>query len=114
MKKALLFLLCLCVGVLPSFAQDGNLTMTGRVVDEAGAKLVGAHVRFSSMDETPKMTDVVVDTAGYFEVKLPLNYYTMRVTFTGFAPYEARVECLGNMDLPPIVMRESSSELAGV
>lgn len=114
MKKALLFLLCLCVGVLPSFAQDDNLTVTGRVVDEAGAKLVGAHVRFSSMDETPKMTDVVVDTAGYFEVKLPLNYYTMRVTFTGFAPYEARVECLGNMDLPPIVMRESSSELAGV
>ena len=62
MKETFLFLLCLCVGVLPSFAQDGNLTVTGRVVDEAGAKLVGAHVRFSSMDETPKMTDVVVDT----------------------------------------------------
>ena len=38
MKETFLFLLCLCVGVLPSFAQDDNLTVTGRVVDEAGAK----------------------------------------------------------------------------
>lgn len=113
-KQFYLIILCLCLGTLASFAQGEDLSVKGRIVDEAGAKLVGAHVQFSSMGTTPKVTDVVSDSAGGFEVKLPLNYYTMRVTYTGFAPYEAQVECLGNMNLPPIVLRENSSELAGV
>lgn len=45
-KQFYLIILCLCLGTLASFAQGEDLSVKGRIVDEAGAKLVGAHVQF--------------------------------------------------------------------
>lgn len=109
-----LFTLLLSLCSFPTFAQDGKLTVRGNVVDAAGEKLVGAHLSFASLADPDKKTDAVSDKEGRFEVKLALNYYTLRVTYTGYAPYEARVECVDSIQMPPIVLQESSNELAGV
>ena len=106
--------LMMCLSILPTFAQDGKLTVRGSVVDEAGEKLVGAHLSFAPISSPDQKTDVVSDKDGQFEVRLPLNYYTLRVTYTGYAPYEARVDCVDSIHMPPIVLQESSNELAGV
>lgn len=117
MKSKLLFslftlLISLCS--LSTFAQDGKLTVRGSVTDAAGEMLVGAHLSFAPISSPDQKTDAVSDKEGRFEVKLPLNYYTLRVTYTGYASYEARVECVDSIQMLPIVLQESSSELAGV
>ena len=43
-KQFYLIILCLCLGTLASFAQGEGLSVKGRVVDEAGAKLVGVEI----------------------------------------------------------------------
>lgn len=116
MKRKLfsLLLLLLCLFPLSTSAQDGKLAVRGSVTDAIGEKLVGAHLSFATLGTPEEKTDVVSDKDGQFEVRLPLNYYTLRVTYTGYAPYEARVECVDSIQMPPIVLQESSSELAGV
>ncbi len=116
MKSKLVFLLLISLvfSFLPTFAQDGRLTVKGSVTDASGEKLAGAHLCFASLGNPDQKTDAVSDQEGRFEVKLALDYYTLRVTYTGYAPYEARVECIDSISMPPIVLRESSNELAGV
>ena len=43
-KQFYLIILCLCFGTLASFAQGEDLSVKGRVVDEAGAMLVGVEI----------------------------------------------------------------------
>ena len=43
-KQFYLIILCLCLGTLASFAQGEDLSVKGRVVDEAGAMLVGVEI----------------------------------------------------------------------
>ena len=43
-KQFYLIILCLCLGTLASFAQGEGLSVKGRVVDEAGAKLAGVEI----------------------------------------------------------------------
>ena len=43
-KQFYLIILCLCLGTLASFAQGEDLSVKGRVVDEAGAKQVGVEI----------------------------------------------------------------------
>ncbi|MGO5242861.1 hypothetical protein ACTQ2R_09910 [Hallella faecis] len=43
-KQFYLIILCLCLGTLASFAQGEGLSVKGRVVDEAGAMLVGVEI----------------------------------------------------------------------
>ena len=43
-KQFCLIILCLCLGTLASFAQGEDLSVKGRVVDEAGAMLVGVEI----------------------------------------------------------------------
>lgn len=43
-KQFYLIILCLCLGTLASFAQGEDLSVKGRVVDEAGAKLAGVEI----------------------------------------------------------------------
>lgn len=43
-KQFYLIILCLCLGTLASFAQGEDLSVKGRVVDEAGAMLAGVEI----------------------------------------------------------------------
>lgn len=43
-KQFYLIILCLCLGTPASFAQGEGLSVKGRVVDEAGAKLAGVEI----------------------------------------------------------------------
>ena len=65
--------------VLPGLAAaQGSTTLTGRIVDTAGAPIRGASLRVPQLDRS-----VVVDSAGYYRVEgLP----TGRVTVVGEAP----------------------------
>ena len=111
----LYFVILLCLVVQITMAQERMFSVRGNVTDAGGAGLPGAHLQFVSQAVPDQATDVVAsDTAGLFAVQLPRGYYTLRVSYTGYSTYEARVECVDSINMPPIVLQESSSELAGV
>ena len=112
--KRVFLLLILAVFYTVAYAQTGKMTVRGSVTDVSGEKLVGAHLSFVPQGNPDSKTDVLSDNNGVFDVQLAMNIYTLRVTYTGYAPYEAQVECFDSISMPPIVLRESSSELAGV
>lgn len=115
MKFLRLYLIVLlCLGVQITLAQERMFSVRGNVTDDRGAALPGAHLQFVSQAVPDKATDLASDTVGYFAVQLPRGYYTLRVSYTGYSTYEARVECTDSINMPPIVLQESSSELAGV
>ena len=104
----------LCLGVRVTLAQEKVFSVRGYVTDVKGVGLPGAHLQFVSQAVTAKATDLASDTAGYYAVQLPRGYYTLRVSYTGYSTYEARVECIDSINMPSIVLQENSSELAGI
>ena len=110
----LYFVVLLSLAVQITMAQERMFSVRGNVTDAGGAGLPGAHLQFVAQAVPDQATDVASDTAGHFAVQLPRGYYTLRVSYTGYSTYEARVECIDSINLPPIVLQESSSELAGV
>lgn len=110
----LYFVVLLCLVVQITWAQERIFSVRGNVTDIRGIGLPSAHLQFVSLAVPDYATDLATDTTGYFAAQLPRGYYTLRVSYTGYSTYEARVECTDSINLPPIVLQESSSELAGV
>src|SRR5579872_936377 len=64
-----------------------NATVTGRVVDEQGAVVVGAQIRMTAVT-TGATFNVVTNTEGIYTVpNLPIGEYTLQATFPGFQTY---------------------------
>ena len=110
----LYFVVLLCLGMQMTWAQERMVSVKGNVTDGRGTGLPGAHLQFVSLAVPDYATDLATDTAGYFAAQLPRGYYTLRVSYTDYSTYEARAECIDSINMPPIVLQESSSELAGV
>jgi hypothetical protein len=69
----------------PSFAQNGNATITGTVEDSAGAVVAGAQVAITN-DSTGVVKNSIATSAGvYFIEDLIPGSYTMAVTATGMS-----------------------------
>jgi hypothetical protein len=68
------------------FGQSNNGTVRGRVVDIAGAVIVGATVTASGANNAERT--VQTDQAGEFSLNLAPGSYTVRVSSTGFEQYE--------------------------
>ena len=65
-----------------------NATVTGRVTDQEGAVLSGAHIKIFGVD-TGTAHDVVSNENGLYTVpNLPIGAYTLQVVAPGFQTYE--------------------------
>ncbi len=96
-------LACLCVAT-SGMDEVVNVKVTGRVVDQNGAAVVGARVAAERLG-TSVRTDIVTGADGAFKVDLARGAYLLRIDANGFAVAEKRVELAGTaQDLDPIVL----------
>ena len=64
-----------------------NATVTGRVLDEQGAVVVGAQIRMTAVT-TGATFSVITNTEGIYTLpNLPIGEYTLQATFPGFQTY---------------------------
>jgi TonB-dependent receptor len=79
--------LFLMTSTWPAFAQTGKGTLSGRVVDSAGAVLPGARVELQ-----PRGESVVTSGQGEFTISdLPAGEYTVTIHYVGFSPFTTQV-----------------------
>ena len=83
LQWTLLLLCVLCSSI--SFAQER--TVTGKVLDEKDAPLVGATV---TVKETNKATST--DSRGNFSINVPQNAKTLIISFIGMQSQEISIE----------------------
>jgi len=73
-----------------SFAQSATATLSGAVVDEAGAVVAGAKIELTNLGAALKRT-ATTSGEGYFSFPLlPPGTYTLQALREGFAPVEVR------------------------
>lgn len=87
MKRFAIWFIALILFTVSASGQTTNGTARGRVVDEAGAVIVGADVSITGAGNAERKTQT--NQAGEFNFNnLPAGKYTVRVTSSGFALYE--------------------------
>ncbi|HUH46228.1 MAG TPA: carboxypeptidase-like regulatory domain-containing protein, partial [Arenibacter sp.] len=80
----LLLLLCMA----PSFAQDGNITVKGTVLDkETQDPLEYATLVLQSIDNPKKITGGITDAEGKFNVSAEPGKYHIRIEYISYTPY---------------------------
>lgn len=87
LKKIILSLLLIASTIINANAQQsGNRTIRGRVVDAAGAIIIGAEVTAIGANGVIKTTQT--NESGEFKFILAPGKYTIRISSLGFALYE--------------------------
>ena len=95
MKRLAVLWITLLLSVLTSLGQTGNGTLRGRVLDPAGAVVVGSEI--TAIGGDGKERKAQTNQTGDFSLNLPAGNYTVRVTSPGFALYEkTEVEVAAN------------------
>ncbi len=85
--RTAVFTLCALFTALSAFGQVGNGTITGTVVDQAGAVVAGAPVQIKNVD-TGVVYSGASSTAGTYTISdLPVGKYSITVTVQGFKAY---------------------------
>src|SRR5579862_192853 len=85
--RTAVFTLCALFTALLAFGQVGNGTITGTVVDQAGAVVAGAPVQIKNVD-TGVVYSGASSTAGNYTISdLPVGKYSITVTVQGFKAY---------------------------
>ncbi|HEY1754141.1 MAG TPA: TonB-dependent receptor [Bryobacteraceae bacterium] len=78
---------CLLFASLLAFGQVGNGTITGTVIDQAGAVIAGASVQAKNAETGVSYSGVTTNSGNYTITDLPIGTYTVMVTVTGFKSY---------------------------
>lgn len=109
---SLLFFLYLA----PTFAQEGNTTLTGTVLDqETNAPLEYATLVLQRVDDPNKITGGITDADGKFNVTATSGKYNIRVEFISYKPYVLSDRDLnGPVDLGTIHLAIDATQLDAV
>ncbi len=97
MKRLFLLAVTLMVAIAQAFAQGGETTCRGTVIDELGEPVIGATVSVKGTS-----TAVATDIDGNFTLKVPQGKHKLLITYIGYKPMEieARHEA-GTITLDP-------------
>lgn len=93
MKKYLLILIGLVVFPINSFAQEGNITVNGVVIDEAGLPIPGVNVIQSG-----STNGVVANFNGEYSIEVPSDAVLL-FSYVGFSPIEVAVDDQNQIDV---------------
>lgn len=104
MRKIVSLLLCFCFTLGTVFAQ--NRIVTGKVLDEKGAALVGVTV--SVKGGTAKTT---TGNNGSFSISVPTTAKTLEFTYVGYGAASASIPASGGIS---ITLKAASSDIEGV
>ncbi len=104
MRKIVSLLLCFCFTLGTVFAQ--NRIVTGKVLDEKGAALVGVTV--SVKGGTAKTT---TGNSGSFSISVPTTAKTLEFTYVGYGSASASIPATGGIS---ITLKAASSDIEGV
>ncbi len=85
------------VGMLPTFAQTTNGTITGTITDSSGASVTDAQIKASNKNTGEERTAVTTEAGTYTIPQLPPGMYEVMVDKAGFAKQDRNnVELLVN------------------
>src|SRR5690606_21055651 len=100
----------------PSYAQDGNITVKGTVLDqETNTPLEYASLVLQSVEDPGKFTGGITDGEGRFNVSTAPGKYNLRVEFISYKPYVLADQDLnGPMDLGTIRLVMDATQLDAV
>ena len=109
LSRAFAAVLSLFLAIAPAaYSQMMSGQITGRLVDTAGAVIVGARVQITN-DLTKQVREFLTDTSGDFTfTNVPPGNYTLRVVQPGFKTYEQRALNVGAVEkvaLPEISLQ---------
>jgi hypothetical protein len=85
--KLLLRLVCFLLCALAAFAQSDRGTITGTVVDPAGAVIANAPVEARNLQTGANYPVVTTDTGNYTIAQVPVGTYEVDVTVPGFKKF---------------------------
>ena len=100
----------------PSYAQDGNITVKGTVLDqETNTPLEYATLVLQSVEDPGKITGGITDGEGRFNVSTTPGKYNLRVEFISYKPYVLADQDLnGPIDLGIIRLAIDATQLDAV
>lgn len=110
--KAVSFLRTCVLGLMmlvsvQAWAQQGTRTITGRVVDESGAPVVGAHITGGGQS-----AGSVSDKDGRFSCNVPAGAGEIEISFIGMVTEKVSVS--GRSDVQTIVLHDDKEMIEGV
>lgn len=118
MRRHLLALIALVLGVTTLFAQTTTRKITGEVRDQEGT-LAGASIFLIQNRATEEVVaHTISDTDGLFSMNVPEGNYILGISFIGYAlytqPIEVTAEREGRLDLGTITLEAIAEELQTV
>jgi hypothetical protein len=85
--RSVLVATCLFLASLAAFGQAGNGTITGTVLDPAGAVVAGADIQVKNTQTGVVYSATSTGTGNYTVAQLPPGIYELSVKFMGFKTY---------------------------
>src|SRR5574344_104802 len=92
-------------------AQQHMVRLSGSIKSEKNEPLAFAAVRFVSKLNSSTVFGGSSNEKGVFSVVLPAGYYTIDISYVGYAKYVSFVEAIKDMNLPDIVLGTESQQI---
>ena len=99
---------------LSSQAQNGPVTLSGRITNSDGVAVDYATVLLKSASDTLKVYGGISDEQGRFILKVPAGDYLFQTSFLGYSPLSKQITLVSSQDMGNLVMTPVSTELDAV
>ncbi len=99
---------------LSSQAQNGSVTLSGRITNSDGVAVDYATVLLKSASDTLKVYGGISDEQGRFILKVPAGDYLFQTSFLGYSPLSKQITLVSSQDMGNLVMTPVSTELDAV
>ena len=104
----------MCGSSLSSQAQNGPVTLSGRITNPDGVAVDYATVLLKSASDTLKVYGGISDEQGRFILKVPAGDYLFQTSFMGYSPLSKQITLVSSQDMGNFVMTPVSMELDAV
>ncbi len=95
-------------------AQNGQLTLSGRLADPQNHPIGYANVILKSAQDTLTVYGTASDHDGLFSLKVPRGAYQIQVSFLGYEPHRAEVSLTQATNLETIALTPSATDIDAV
>lgn len=94
---------------------NGQINLTGKIVDSADIPLPSANIILMDKENNIIIAGIITDNKGVFNFEnLKKGRYQITVSFLGFESLQKEVELTETQDFGPLVLMEASNQLEGV